>query len=275
MSNVILFFLTSGIVYVLLTKAYSAWNAADGQPQQPQEAEQKQPQEAEPRQPQEREEVFVQLVACGLIDFHIPIGQSQLVLKPSERELLVLPRTELLEPRAVRIRQNRSSGPSFRIARGFYYRTSASHSQSQSFEKIQEVDQGTLVITTERVAFIGLLKTITVELNKIVAVDVYNDAIGLHLAGKVNTECFRPANGTALHFTRDGRQYIVPATGPILKAAIDAARETDAPTGGKVPQSHPTWKASVRHLTPYNPASAPDPTADSLSHPGAPQSRGV
>jgi hypothetical protein len=170
---------------------------------------------------------LLQVLASGHADFNILIVQSALEPKSGERVFVGLPRTQYLEPIAVRTRLSRWGGPSFRVARGFYYRMGASTSSSESHQEIRKADQGTLVVTNQRVAFIGQLKTITIELTKVIGIDVYKDAIGLHFAGKEKTQYFQPDRRMVVTFTKDSRQYKCPVSGTILKAAIDAARKTD------------------------------------------------
>ncbi len=56
-----------------------------------------------------------------------------------------------------------TGGPTIRLARGLSFRLGASDStgvsESESFDELRQIDQGTLILTTKRLAFLGSLRT--------------------------------------------------------------------------------------------------------------------
>src|SRR5205823_5530433 len=58
-------------------------------------------------------------------------------------------------------------------------------------EKVQVLDEGALLITNQRLIFIGARRTIFDPLREIIEVDSYNDAVGLHCQGKVKVQFFQ------------------------------------------------------------------------------------
>jgi hypothetical protein len=103
----------------------------------------------------------------------VPTGFDQ-----DEEVLCVLPSIDLMELRAVRysIRRGRSAygGPTIRVARGLSFRLGGSdsigHTMSESTDELRQIDNGTLVLTTKRLAFLGSLRTNNSSLDDLMSV---------------------------------------------------------------------------------------------------------
>ena len=171
-----------------------------------------------------------------------------------ERALCVLPGVDLLEPRAVRrsVRHGRSvsGGPTIRLARGVSFRlgTSASTgvSESESFDELRQIDQGTLILTTKRLAFLGSLRTNSSSLDDLIGVNDVGIGIQVHRERKQKAETYVL---TSL-LTVDGLKI----TGSMIQLAIEMAKldqEVDALEAAPVfPRIE--WKKS-----PYSHGSSP------------------
>jgi hypothetical protein len=115
-----------------------------------------------------------------------------------ERVLCVLPSVDLLEPRAVRrsTRRGRSAygGPTIRIARGLSIRLGASGStgtsESESFDELRQIDHGTLILTTKRLAFLGSLRTNSSSLDDLIGVKDVGNGIQVHRERKQKAETY-------------------------------------------------------------------------------------
>jgi hypothetical protein len=92
---------------------------------------------------------------------------------------------------------------------------------SESHEELRLIDKGTLAVTNQRLVFVGKFRTVNVKLNKIVGVDVYQDALGLHFEGKEKTRYFQPKFSGTVDFKDEDLAYSVPFEAPLLKACID------------------------------------------------------
>ena len=88
------------------------------------------------------------------------------------------------------MRRSRSydGGPAIRLPKGLSLRLGSG--TSQSHEGLRHIDQGTLVLTTKRLAFMGPLRTTKVSLKDIVGVKAYNDGIQLHRERKEQAETY-------------------------------------------------------------------------------------
>jgi hypothetical protein len=171
---------------------------------------------------------LLELIDSGSAKINLVSGDPPIALLDQERAVLVMPKCMLWEPKAVRISRGGYGGTSFRIAKGFWVHTGRSRSSSQSFDKLQPTDQGTLVVTNKRIAFLGTLKTICVELNSIISIDPYADGIGIHLRNKQKVECFHVASGIKLSWTEDDQRITVPFGGRVLEHVVKKAMRREA-----------------------------------------------
>jgi hypothetical protein len=137
--------------------------------------------------------------------------------------LCALPRTTLLEPRAVRTWRGEHSGPSFRITRGIWYRFGSSRGTSESHEELRAVDIGTLALTNQRLIFVGMARTTSVDVEKIVSIEPMSDGIRLHREGKEKAQYFQLSSGLEATFQSAGKTVSAPVSGDLIKAAIDQA----------------------------------------------------
>jgi hypothetical protein len=101
-----------------------------------------------------------------------------------------LPGVNLFEPRAVRRSRSYYGGPTIRLAKGLSFRLGAGVSQSESQDELRCIDQGTLVLTTKRLAFMGSLRTTNVSLNDIIGTKAYSDGIQVHRERKERAETY-------------------------------------------------------------------------------------
>jgi len=146
-----------------------------------------------------------------------PQAASPILLKTGELTIFVLPNVSLHEPRSVT--RGAYGGPSIHVAKGLTIRTGAF--QSQSHEELKELDQGTLVLTTKRLCFSGALRSLEIDLRKLISVDAYSNAVAVRRSGKEKTEFFFGLDHHAYSFTVQGRRHTEPMSGLILKYAIE------------------------------------------------------
>jgi len=176
-------------------------------------------------------------MVCG----GVPAGFDQ-----DEQVLLcVLPYVDLMESRAVRhsIRRGRSAygGPTIRLARGLSVRLGASDSTgesvSESFDELRQIDNGTLVLTTKRLAFLGSLRTNNSSLDDVIGVEDVGNGIQVHRERKQKAETYRLTSPLIV----DG----LVITGAMIQFAIEMAKF--APTVDALEAAPPTqvkWKKS-------------------------------
>lgn len=140
-----------------------------------------------------RDQLFVAMVNDGRLP---QSTDSDMVLKKGEVVHLVEPAT-LLKEVIQREFQMGSRGYSFRVMKGVSYRIGSSRGRmvevGRSFE---DVDQGQLTVTSQRAVYTGLRKTIEMPYTKVLDLNVYTDAIQVHLSNRQNPPTFRVSSGT-------------------------------------------------------------------------------
>jgi hypothetical protein len=166
-----------------------------------------------------------------------------------ERALCVLPGVDLLELRAIRrsIRHSRgvSGGPTIRLARGLSFRLGTSGStgasESESFDELRQIDQGTLILTTKRLAFLGSLRTNSSSLDDLIGINDIGNGIEVHRERKQKAETYvltSPLTIDGLLITGSMIQLAI----EMAKLAQEGALQPAAPLAARI-----EWKKS-----PYN-----------------------
>jgi hypothetical protein len=161
-----------------------------------------------------------------------------------EGVLCVLPGIDLLEPRAVRrsIRSGRSvyGGPTIRLARGLSFRFGASGStgtsESESFDELRQIDHGTLILTTKRLAFLGSLRTNSSSLDDLIGVKDFTGGIQVHRERKQKAETYLLTHPLII----DG----LVITGAMIQLAIEMAKLAQAVDALDPPPAQVEWKKS-------------------------------
>jgi len=128
--------------------------------------------------------------AAYLQTYGPPAVESPLELKKGEQAYLSVPAT--LSRNQTRTHfVGGSQGFSFPIGHtGIRYRVGSFHGQPISQQILTKVDSGSLVISNQRVAFIGTVKSVLIQLAKVVHVEVYKDAVAVFHEGRENPDFF-------------------------------------------------------------------------------------
>ncbi len=135
---------------------------------------------------------FDSLYTAAWLQTHGPAPvDSPLTLKPKELAYVSVP--AVLARLTTRTRYaGGSQGFSFPIGHtGIRYRVGSFSGHPVQSSSITDVDQGTLVLTNVRIAFIGRLKSVVTLLPKLVHVELYNDALSVFQEGKENPNFYK------------------------------------------------------------------------------------
>jgi hypothetical protein len=166
---------------------------------------------------------LINLLRSGSTNVKFIFGEIPLVIYKNEKVLAALPNTALLEPKLVRVRQGSRYASRGRLG-GF----SNYSSTTESREQLKQRDVGTLVVTDQRVAFLGQLKTVSIDAGEILGVDTLPDGVALHCKSKENVESFKISPDLMVTYAQDLDEVSVPFTGAILGCIIDKATEHTA-----------------------------------------------
>jgi len=135
---------------------------------------------------------FDSLYTAAWLQTHGPAPvDSPLSLKPKEHAYVSVP--AVLARLTTRTRYaGGSQGFSFPIGHtGIGYRVGSFSGHPVQSSSITDVDQGTLVLTNMRIAFIGKLKSVVTQLPKLVHVELYNDALAVFQEGRENPNFYK------------------------------------------------------------------------------------
>lgn len=159
----------------------------------------------------------------GEVSIKIAGASSPVILKQKEELQMVLPNISLWEPRKVTRTVGGYGGPSFRIAKGVYWRVGAFGAQSQSHEELKELDQGILTLTNKRLIFSGTKRTNDINVTKIIAIEPYSDGIAVSASGKSKTQYFVGIDPKQISttITINERSYSEPFSGLMLQYMIE------------------------------------------------------
>jgi hypothetical protein len=118
---------------------------------------------------------------------NVPAG---IMLHKDEIALCALP-TGLSEDKTTRQRVGGYSGYSIPIGYGIRFRVGSYQGRTISQERLTPVDQGTVIVTTQRIVFNGARRTLSVPLNKVLNTVVYRDGVDVRTENRAKREVFR------------------------------------------------------------------------------------
>lgn len=131
--------------------------------------------------------------------------ESDLFVAEGEHVVFEEP-ASLFKPRRRLI--GRSSGFSFRIAPGVRFHTGWFETAEAVDRKLVEDDHGLFSVTTKRIVFRGAGRTIEIDFNKIVGMDLFSDAIRFHLSNRERVDTFQmqsaPVAAATINFVATG-----------------------------------------------------------------------
>jgi len=129
------------------------------------------------------------------------------ILKMDEEHIISIPGISLNEPKSVRITSRNYGG-------GF-------DSVSESHEEIRNIDNGTFTLTSRRIIFSGLKKSINIGLLKIVSIVPYSDGIAIYRENKEKTEYFLNIPRINLDIRMNEKEYSEPVSSLMLAYMIE------------------------------------------------------
>jgi hypothetical protein len=116
--------------------------------------------------------------------------QSPLILKRGERASLVVAAT-FARRQTRRQWVGGSQGFSFPIGHtGIRYRVGSFHGHPVEQQSLTNLDSGKLVVTTQRIAFIGQAKSTSIPFAKLLHVECYSDAVAVFIEGRENPDFY-------------------------------------------------------------------------------------
>ena len=122
-----------------------------------------------------------------------PAIQSPLILKRGEQASMAVPATPARQ-QTRRQYVGGSQGFSFPIGHtGIRYRVGSFHGHPIQQQFLGKLDTGTLVVTNQRIAFIGNVKSTSILLTKLLHVESYSDALAIFQEGREKPDFYLTA----------------------------------------------------------------------------------
>jgi hypothetical protein len=164
---------------------------------------------------------FSDLAAKGIQIKLIAGEPPNIALRIGEHMLCVFPNTTLLEPRAVRTWLSNYGGASIRVAKGLSFGAGQSRGVSESHDEMRAIDLGTLLLTNERLVFIGSQRTSSIALEKVIDIEGLSDGLVVHREGKGKIEAYQLSDAMQMNYQYDGQTLAAPVDGRLVKLVID------------------------------------------------------
>lgn len=114
-------------------------------------------------------------------------GNLPFLLQKNEIIIWLFKRAEYYEQATRTVYEGRSHGTSIRIAKGLYYRTGSFKGHPVKVQEMKRISDGLLALTNKHLYFSSAAKSFKIPYSKIIALDQYEDGIGIHRDG-VNTK---------------------------------------------------------------------------------------
>jgi hypothetical protein len=119
--------------------------------------------------------------------------ESPLILKRGERASMVVPAT-FARQQTRRQWVGGSQGFSFPIGHtGIRYRVGSFHGHPIEQQSLGKLDIGQLVVTNQRIAFVGRVKSTSIPFAKLLHVECYSDAVAVFKEGRENPDFYMTA----------------------------------------------------------------------------------
>jgi hypothetical protein len=131
----------------------------------------------------------------------LEVENPDMILKKDEKAHLEIT-ASILKEVAITEYQGGYSGVSFRVAKGIRFNTGrASGRRVVVGHKVIADDTGRLIVTSQRVVFLGRKKSIEMPFSKILSLDVFEDGVRIHLSNIKNAPLFQVINGDVVTAT--------------------------------------------------------------------------
>lgn len=181
--------------------------------------------DADSRQKEADFELFIVMLKEGKVNSLIEGASTSVIMRSNETLQEVLPHVAFLEARSVTNSQGIYGEPSFRIAKGVYWRMGGFKSQSQSHDELKAIDEGILTLTDKRIIFSGAKYNREINLAKLIAVDPIWDGISIESSGSTKTQYFVGISqqNPMVEFNIEGRSRSVPLSNEIFMYMVQGA----------------------------------------------------
>jgi len=155
--------------------------------------------------------IHTRFQVAKLNDGRLPVVQSPRLMAKKGEVVHLETAAALMKEVAIHEWRGGSQGVSFRVAKGVRYRVGATRGHLVTVgTQLQVADEGTLSVTSQRVAYLGNRKTVDMPYSRLMGMNLYSDGIQFSLSNRQNAPLFR------ISMTTD-------VLGALINAAMQAA----------------------------------------------------
>ncbi len=129
-------------------------------------------------------------------------GEFPLLLRGWEKVIYSLPGITLIEAHS--IPEEARKDPGIGMSSGVAIQESSF--SADLYERMEDIDQGTLILSNKRLAFAGADYATATDLTKLISVDAYSDAVAVRRMGEENTELYLGLDQHSYQFTVEDRR---------------------------------------------------------------------
>lgn len=122
-------------------------------------------------------------------------GTVPFVFQKGETLLWLFPDAEYYQPRTKTSYQGQSSGASFRVTKGMYYRLGEFKGNPVANTQMTLLDSGMVAITDKHIYYAGDLKSLRVRFDKIISISPYSDGIAIQRDSVTRLDAFKTGDG--------------------------------------------------------------------------------
>lgn len=139
-----------------------------------------------------------EIIAAVKAGRHLSVPAAGLVLHKGEIALYTAAVT-LAEDKTTRQYVGGSSGLSVPVGHGFRFRVGSYQGHTVSTEHLTAIDQGELVVTTQRIVYTGAKHHVVIPTNKVLSTVLYKDAVDVRAENRAKREVFKCSNPRLLN----------------------------------------------------------------------------
>ena len=150
-------------------------------------------------------------------EINLTAVDSPINLEDNEEAILSLKNIRLSEPI---MSKNAKFENSFKLAKGVALKAGSGKATNAPHNKLNVIEIGTFVVTNRRLIFSGSIWNVSIDLIKILSINVFNDGISIVMENEKNVKYFTGTDEHSLTFNIDGKERTLDLEGNILRALI-------------------------------------------------------
>jgi hypothetical protein len=144
-------------------------------------------------------DILHELIVARVNDGRLPVVDSPSLMVAGGEVVHLQQAASLMKEVAIREYQGGYSGFSFRVAKGVRFHTGGTRGRSVVVgSELLVADSGILVVSSQRVVFLGSKSTVEIPYKKLLNLDVFIDGVRFHISNRKTAPLFKLASGNVV-----------------------------------------------------------------------------